>query len=120
MSFNPESFDPGSFDPGSFDFGDGGGAPSFTPASVLVRAFRAIFYANAYQAVGSTFAITSPFHFTPYGMVMVGTPPSDWNQHLASYSPTVNNGLLRFPGRDETRIPNRQLQVDPEEGNPYD
>lgn len=122
MSFNPSAFDQGSFSPTSFDFGEGGGGPSFTPASVLVRAFRSVFYNNGFQAVGSTFRITSPFHFTPYGMAFVDAPPADWNQHIGSFSQTINNGIVRIPGRDETRVPvgGRSVAIAAEEGNPYD
>jgi hypothetical protein len=124
-SFDSGSFDEGSFDPTSFDFGGGGGGPSFTPASVLVRAFRTIFYGNQLRPVGSTFTITSPFQFTPYGMELVGTPPHDWLSRMAQYSRPVDSGLIRFPGRDETRIPVRSggrgaPQIAAERGNTQD
>ncbi len=105
---------------GSWGDAWGGSSPSFTVASVTVRAFRPMFFNGVLRAVGSQFYITSPYQFTPYGMVLVGTPPADWSQFIEAYSENADNDRIRMPGRDETRIPSRNNSVPQEPGNPYD
>jgi hypothetical protein len=93
----------------------------FTPASVTVRAFRVMFFGGVIRDIGTTFQITSPYQFTPYGMVLVSTPPSDWTPLMEAYVETTDNNIIRMPGRDETRFPTRDGRVvTPEAGNPYD
>lgn len=120
-SFDRDAFDTGAFSEDAFDFGGGSGG-AFTPASVLVRAYRACYYGNELRVIGAQFSIVSPHHFTPHGMIMLGTPPADWMPLLTVYSQALDIQSLRFPGRDETRVPvgGRSTVIRSEAGNPYD
>lgn len=150
-AYDPNAFDPEAFDPEAFDLGDevsadpegsydraahdtesfsedaydfagsGGGSSGFTAASVLVRAYRACFFGNVFRAIGAQFAITSPLQFSPNGMVLVGSPPSDWLPLLTSFSRSIDVSSIRAPGRDETRVPagGRSVAISSETGNPY-
>jgi hypothetical protein len=86
-----------------------------------VRAFRVLYFGGLIRNIDDTFEITSPFQFTPYGMILVDTVPSDWPALMEAYVETADNDRIRFPGRDENRIPTRgSIIVPPETGNPYD
>lgn len=94
---------------------------SFTPANVTVRAFRVMFFEGQLRQISSTFTINDPRKFTPYGMVLVSTPPANWLPLMEAYSENADVDRIRMPGRDENRIPSRRSRVVPEEpGNPYD
>jgi len=106
-------------------FGDSWGglevAPTFTPANVTVRAFRVVFFGGQLRMIGDTFIITTPYQFTPYGMVLVSTPPADWAPLMEAYSKAVDYNIARMPGREETRLPvNGSPTITREAGNPYD
>lgn len=122
-SFDRAAFDTEAFSEDAYDFaGSSGGGGGFTPASVLVRAYRACFFNNLFRSIGAVFAITTPQQFSPNGMVLVGTPPSDWLPLLTSFSRAIDIASIRAPGRDETRIPvvgRRTTAIAAETGNPY-
>lgn len=95
--------------------------PTYTPANVTVKAFRPFYFKGFLRGINAQFVITSPYEFTPYGMVLVTAPPSDWLPLLQVYSETNDNDRIRIPGRDETRFPAKKSRVTPQEpGNPYD
>ncbi len=95
--------------------------PTYTPANVTVRLFRVMYLGGAIRDIGSTYVITTPFQFTPYGMTLVSTPPTDWNALMEAYNESTDHASVRVPGRYENRIPTAGGQPAPvEAGNPYD
>ena len=67
-----------------------------TPASVTVIAYAAGYFANTYQNIGDSFEITSAAQYSPYWMILVDTPPTDWLPYMATFDAYIDREMLEF------------------------